>query len=131
MGDHFGAWMILGRFGFMPLFFLSAALGCIGVVSLSSALPVRGFAWLGRVSLHLYLINAVVVDFVLPRLAQRRIPDFGVFHYLALFVFTLVAHLAVLLVARKPIEWLRAVCASWAKRLVKNAPRHEPQSALP
>jgi fucose 4-O-acetylase-like acetyltransferase len=119
IGDqYFGSWMILGRFGFMPIFFVSAFLGCIGVLGLSSRLPARGFAYLGRVSLPLYLINAVAVDFVLPHLTHVPIRRLGVLHYLAIFVGTLVVHLAVLYVARGPIEKLRTRCDRWAQRIL-------------
>jgi fucose 4-O-acetylase-like acetyltransferase len=118
MGEHFGAWMILGRFGFMPIFFVSAFLGCVGVLGLSSRLPARGFAYLGRVSLPLYLMNAVAVDFVLPRVARMPVRGLGVLHYVAIFLGTLLVHLALLYVARKPIEKLRARCDRWAQGIL-------------
>ena len=116
----FAPWMILGRHGFLPLFYLAAALGCVGALGLARVLRFPGLAYLGKVSLPIYVINAVFLDFVLMKLSRVRVPaNVGVLTYAGIFVGTLVIHLVATWVARRPIDACRAACARWAAQIAE------------
>jgi xanthosine utilization system XapX-like protein len=127
----FAPWMILGRHGFLPFFYLAAALGCVGVLGLARALRIPGLAYLGRVSLPMYVVNAVFLGFVLMKLTRVRVPpNVGVLTYVGIFVGTLVIHLVATWIARRPIDACRAACARWATRIVARVTASPAASAV-
>jgi acyltransferase len=119
VGQEFGPWMILGRHGFLPLFYACAALGCVGILGVAGALPSRVLAYLGQSSLHIYVINAVFLDFFLMKISRvKLVEELSVLGYVGIFAGTVLLHVFALLVARRPIDTARTLCNRWAQRIV-------------
>lgn len=102
----FGVWMFAGIYGFIPLFYLSGILGALAVVSLSRGLArfqaSKVFVYMGQNSLNLFIVNGFVAVFLSPIIATIPLPKLTVFHYVALFVAIVGAHL-IAIMALKPI----------------------------
>ncbi|QHI99263.1 hypothetical protein GT347_15535 [Xylophilus rhododendri] len=76
----FVALMIAGQYGVLPLFLLTALVGCFAVVGLSQRIAVRlpaggrALAWVGRRTLQLLVVNGLVIFFLHPWLAGVLAP---------------------------------------------------------
>ncbi len=96
----FGVRMFAGSYGFLPLFFLSSLLGSLSVVSLSVGLArfrAAGLlAYMGKNSLDLFIINGFVATFLPSYIARIQWPALSVFHYLAIGIGIVAAHLLAL-----------------------------------
>jgi fucose 4-O-acetylase-like acetyltransferase len=111
----FAPWMILGRHGFLPLFYLCAVLGCAGVLGVARALPLPALALVGRRTLPIYVVNAVFLDFVLMKLSRRVVPEQpGLAWYLIILIGTFAIHALGTWVLARPIEALRERSGRWA-----------------
>src|SRR5262249_24121983 len=89
---RFAVWMFAGKYGYLPLFYLTALAGSLAVLSLARAVRWRALAWCGRNSLELFLVNAYAMAFVWPFVKRRLPPSGGILAYAALFLLTVVAH---------------------------------------
>ena len=120
----FGVWMFAGVYGFLPLFFLSAAVGSFAVVSLSVALakllPFTGFlAYMGRKSLDLFIINGFVATFLATTIAQIVWPALTVLDYLGLFILAVGAHLIALQILSPVLAWFDAAAMAISSFIVR------------
>jgi hypothetical protein len=117
----FGIRMFGGSYGFLPLFFLSSLLGSVAVVSLSAGLArfraSEIFAYTGRNSLNLFIINGFVATFLPPYIQMIRWPDFTPLVSIALAVAVIAAHLAALQILNPVLVWIDKAAVSIAKAL--------------
>lgn len=120
IADVFAPWMILGRHGFLPFFYVFAALGIAAALGLSRVLPRSMFAYFGRVSFPLYVLNAVFLDFVLMKMTGIPLPgQISLWIYAAIFAGTVGLHVAGVWLLAKPINACRALCDRWASTLAR------------
>jgi fucose 4-O-acetylase-like acetyltransferase len=123
----FGIRMFGGSYGFLPLFFLTALLGSIMIVSLSAGLArLRGsglFAYAGRESLNLFIINGFVATFLPPYIQQIAWPHLTAWMYLGLAIGINAAHLLVLLILKPALSKLDKAAVAIANGLVRLAVR--------
>ena len=117
----FGIRMFGGSYGFLPLFFLSALLGSVAVVSLSAGLArfraSELFAYTGRNSLNLFIINGFVATFLPPYIQQIRWPDFTPLVSIALAIAVIAAHLVALQILNPLLAWIDKAALSIANAL--------------
>jgi acyltransferase len=120
IADVFAPWMILGRHGFLPFFYAFAILGIAVVLGLSRVLPRPLFAYFGRASFPLYVLNAIFLEFVLMKLTHMALPgDVGPWIYIGVFAGTVGLHVAAVWLLAKPINACRALCDRWASTLAR------------
>ncbi len=119
----FGIRMFGGSYGFLPLFFLTALIGSIATVCLSAGLArfkaSELFAYTGRSSLNLFIINGFVATFLPPYIQQIRWPDFTPLVSIALGVAVIAAHLAVLLILNPVLAWIDKAAVTIANALTR------------
>ncbi len=119
----FGIRMFGGSYGFLPLFFLSSLLGSIMVVSLSSGLArfraSELFAYAGRQSLNLFIINGFVATFLPPYIQQIRWPHLTPALYVGLALGVIAAHLLALQLLKPALSLLDKAAAAIAAALVR------------
>jgi fucose 4-O-acetylase-like acetyltransferase len=119
----FGIRMFGGSYGFLPLFFLTALLGSVATVSLSAGLArfkaSEIFAYTGRNSLNLFIINGFVATFLPPYIQQIRWPDFTPLVSIALAVGIIAAHLVALQILNPALAWIDRTAVSIANMLVR------------
>ncbi len=133
----FGVRMFGGSYGFLPLFFLSSLLGSIAVVSLSTGLArfraSQIFAYTGRKSLDLFIINGFVATFLPPYIQQVAWPQFTVLVSLGLAVGVVAAHLIALQILAPVFAWIDRAAVAIANAIVRlltgGASRAEPKPA--
>ncbi len=117
----FGIRMFGGSYGFLPLFFLSSLLGSVAVVCLSAGLArfraSELFAYTGRNSLNLFIINGFVATFLPPYIQQIRWPEFTLLVSIALAIGVIAAHLAALQILNPMLVWIDKAAASIANAL--------------
>jgi fucose 4-O-acetylase-like acetyltransferase len=119
----FGVRIFAGRYGFLPLFFLTALLGSVAAVSLSAGLArfraSEIFAYTGRNSLNLFIINGFVATFLPPYIQQIRWPDLTPLVSIALAIGVIGAHLAALQILNPVLGWIDKTAVSIANMLVR------------
>src|SRR5262249_1625622 len=91
VGRGFGVWMFAGLYGYLPLFYGTAILGSLAVLSLSAGLAQwkRGaefLAYFGTNSLDLFIINGFVATFLNARIAEIPLPQLTVVDYIVMGV---------------------------------------------
>ncbi len=125
----FGIRMFGGSYGFLPLFFLSSLLGSVAVVCLSAGLArfraSELFAYTGRSSLNLFIINGFVATFLPPYIQQVRWPDFTPMVSIGLAVGVIAAHLVALQILNPVLAWIDRTAASIANAIVRVLARAE------
>jgi fucose 4-O-acetylase-like acetyltransferase len=104
---YFAVWMAYGSYGYLPLFYLTALLGCLAVLSLARGVRSRALEYCGRNSLELFFVNAYLLSFVVPYLARRLQPFTSPLLYLVLFAITVGLHFALLSALRPGLNALR------------------------
>ncbi len=129
----FGIRMFGGSYGYLPLFFLSSLLGSIMIVSLSAGLAkLRAsaiFAYAGRESLNLFIINGFVATFLPPYIQRIPWPHLTAPMYLGLAVGVVAAHLLALQLLKPALSVLdtsTVAIANGLVRLVARAPEPKP-----
>ncbi|MFZ1109482.1 MAG: acyltransferase family protein [Rhodomicrobium sp.] len=119
----FGIRMFGGSYGFLPLFFLSSLLGSIMIVSLSAGLArFRAsaiFAYAGRQSLNLFIINGFVATFLPPYIQQIPWPPLTATMYAGLAVVVIAAHLITLQALKPALTLLDEAAVAIANGLVR------------
>jgi len=119
----FGVRIFAGSYGFLPLFFLSSLLGSVVVVSLSAGLArFRAsaiFAYTGRNSLNLFIINGFVAMFLPSYIQQIRWPDFTPLVSIALAFGVIAAHLVALQILNPVLGWIDKTAVFIANMLVR------------
>ena len=119
----FGVRMFGGSYGFLPLFFLSALLGSLSVVKLSAGLArfraSEIFAYTGRSSLNLFIINGFVATFLPPYIQQIAWPQFTVLVSLALGIGVIAAHLLALQILNPVLTLIDKAALFIANTLVR------------
>lgn len=108
----FGVRMFGGSYGELPWFFLTALVGSIAVVCLSAGLArYKGsavLAYMGKNSLDLFIINGFVATFLQSYIARFNWPHLTVFHYLAIAIGLIAAHLLAQRLLRHPLTLIDA-----------------------
>jgi fucose 4-O-acetylase-like acetyltransferase len=98
--------MVLGSFGFLPLFAFTAASGCLATFFLSVSLLRsrcgRAIEWMGRHSLELMLINGFALEFVNPLV--KSAPYFGDGWGTVAVLALVAAQIAILAIVVRPLE---------------------------
>lgn len=121
--DRFGVWMFAGMYGYIPLFYLTALLGSIAVVSLSRGLArfkaSRVLDYMGRNSLQLFILNGFVAVFITPILAMLPWPHLNVLHYAALIVGIVGVHLLALMLFRPALDLIDTTASTIAAFLTR------------
>ncbi len=119
----FGIRMFGGSYGFLPLFFLTALLGSVATVSLSSGLArfkiSEIFAYTGRSSLNLFIINGFVATFLPPYIQQIAWPDFTPLVSIAMAIGVIAAHLLALQILDPVLAWIDKAALLIANALVR------------
>ncbi len=133
----FGIRMFGGSYGFLPLFFLSSLFGSVAVVCLSAGLArfrtSELFAYTGRNSLNLFMINGFVATFLPPYIQQIRWPEFTPLVSIAMAVGVIGAHLVALQMLNPALAWIDKTALSIANALsrliAKGTQAAEPKAA--
>jgi fucose 4-O-acetylase-like acetyltransferase len=131
----FGIRMFGGSYGFLPLFFLSSLLGSIMIVSLSSGLArfraSEIFAYAGRQSLNLFIINGFVATFLPPYIQQnsflmkslpayiQQMPALTAPIYVGLAFVVIAAHLIALEALKPVLNTFDRAAVAISNRLVR------------
>ena len=119
----FGIRMFGGSYGFLPLFFLTALLGSVATICLSRGLSRFSaselFAYTGRNSLNLFIINGFVATFLPPYIQQIRWPDFTPLVSIVAAVAVIGAHLAALQILKPALDWIDKTAVAIADVLVR------------
>jgi fucose 4-O-acetylase-like acetyltransferase len=118
--EHFAVWMMIGRYGYWPLFWASALLGIFAVAGL--VWNSKALAFVGQRSLSLYIVNVYFFGFVVPLVPNPDVEGIGPLQYVVIFVCTVAAHLAAAVVLQKPFEALRKRCNALAATLLARLP---------
>ncbi len=114
--DEAVVWLHIGQTGFMPLFFLTALLGCIVVLAVAHALvlagatlsgPARLLGWIGRHTLELLVLNGFILVLVQPALKTFPMPDASLWLYPLLVVAVVGLHLLALKLLARPLAALQ------------------------
>jgi hypothetical protein len=117
----FGIRMFGGSYGFLPLFFLTALIGSVATVSLSAGLArfraSELFAYTGRNSLNLFIINGFVATFLPPYIQMIRWPDFTPLVSIALAIAVIAAHLVALQILNPVLSWIDRAAVAIANAL--------------
>lgn len=121
LDDRFGVSMLIGQFGNLPLFALTAAAGIAFATALSVLLARFGavvgqkLAVWGRASMNLLIVNCLVLELINPLLSRWVTPHADGDHllfFLAAFALTLVVNLTGAELLQRPLRELRSF-ASW------------------
>jgi fucose 4-O-acetylase-like acetyltransferase len=120
----FGVWMFAGIYGFLPLFFLSSLLGSVATVSLSAGLArIRAaselFAYIGRNSLDLFILNGFVATFLNYYIAQIHWPQLNALLYAGLAIGMVALHLVAMLLLRPVLRSINSAAVAIAGFIVK------------
>lgn len=150
LNDEFGVAMIYGAYGNLLLFTVSTIGGILwglGVSTLTARyagpLATR-FNALGRSTLNLLIVNAVVLDFINPQVQlwiAPKLPAHGFVFFLALCAVAVATTLIAAWVLRRPVRLLRSGARQlaqtiidllirpyfgWSPRRLRVSPAHEP-----
>ncbi|MBC7769891.1 MAG: acyltransferase family protein [Phycisphaerales bacterium] len=126
LDGHFGVSMIIGQFGNIPMFIITAIFGIAFVMSLSILLARFGGlvggkldAW-GRNSLNLLIVNALFLHLLNPQIERwvlPRVEGEGVLFFVALLALTMAANLFAVHALARPLKRLN----SFSSRLPREA----------
>jgi|GEM_PF-1684638 len=115
---HFGVSMVIGQFGHIPMFVVTAMFGTAFAMALSILLArYGGYAgakidsW-GRNSLNLLIVNSLFLHLLNPQIERwvmPRIEGEGVIFFLALLTLTLVANLYAVHALARPLKQLNSL----------------------
>lgn len=127
INDRFGVSMIVGQFGNIPLFALTAAAGVAFATALSvllarfGSLAGRRFAVWGRASMDLLIVNCLVLEVLNPVLSLWVAPQVAADHalfFVTLFAVALALNLALAALLKRSLRRLRAAAARIAGWIV-------------
>lgn len=116
LGGRFGVSMYASLYGYLPLFVFTAAVGSIMATGLAVLLARYGgligslARSMGRNSLNLLIVNALLLEFTTPLIMREIVPRLGVptpLFFIALLTLTIVANLAVARLLRPALTRLR------------------------
>ncbi len=120
-------WLHAGEVGFIPLFYVTAALGCILALCIARALAnsVIGppLARIGRKTLELLVINGFVLVFLQPALQRIPLGEAGFWLYPLLLAGVIALHLLLLRLLQLPLSALQRFASRVAERLIGLAPK--------
>jgi len=121
----FGVRVFAGGYGYLPLFFVSALVGTLAVVSAGMLLAktslAESLAYVGRNSLELFIINGFVATFLPPVIAGVHWRLAAWWFYPAAFIVVISLHLAALRLLRTPLSWINVAAAKTAAYLTSVA----------
>ncbi|HYD88200.1 MAG TPA: acyltransferase [Vitreimonas sp.] len=137
LGGHFGVSMVIGQFGNIPMFMVTAVCGAAFAMSLSILLArYGGFvgaridAW-GRNSLNLLVVNSLFLHLVNPQIERwvmPRIAGEGVLFFLGLLTLTMALNLAAVHALTRPLKQLNNLSLRLAREALDLA--HRPFGAI-
>ncbi len=132
----FGVKMFAGKYGFLPLFFLSSLAGSLTVVCLSKGLSAfnssRLLSYIGKNSLELFFINGFVATFLFGFFWQVQWPQLTALSYVGIFIAVVAAHLLALQILRPAltrIDQAGLAISNFLVRLVTGAPVAQSRAA--
>lgn len=117
-------WLHDGETGFVPLFYLTALLGCALALACAQIVlrlppaglgPARFLAAIGRRSLDLLVINGFVLVFLQPQLKRIPLEDVDLWAFPALLVAVLAFHRAMLALLKRPLAALHRLALRLAE----------------
>jgi len=122
-GTHlFAVLFVDGQLGFLPLFFLTAALGIVAVTAFAKAIQgtvmAGPTAWVGRNTLPILILNGFILVFVQHRLATRFAFQNSQVAALAWALALTVLQLAALAVVKPGVDWLYGQCRLLSQAIV-------------
>lgn len=115
-------WLHAGEVGFIPLFYLTAMLGCVLALcaarALASSAIGQPLARIGRKTLELLIINGFVLVFLHPVLQHVPLGEGGSWLYPLLLAGVLALHLLLLRLLQRPLSALQRFASRLADRLI-------------
>jgi fucose 4-O-acetylase-like acetyltransferase len=124
--SDFVVWLHAGEVGFISLFYVTAALGCVLALCIARALAgsVIGppLARIGRKTLELLVINGFVLVFLQPALQHIPLGEAGFWLYPLLLAGVLALHLLLLRLLQWPLSALQRFASRVAERLIGLVP---------
>ncbi len=133
LGGESVVWLHAGEVGFIPLFYLTAMLGCALALCVSRALATSvigpPLARIGRKTLELLVINGFVLVFLQPALKHIPLGQAGLWLYPLLLAGVLALHLVLLRLFQSPLSGLQRLASRLADRAVGQWPK--PQRSPP
>src|SRR5262249_45722174 len=129
LNGKFGVSMIVGQFGNLPMFVLTAAIGsvfaaCLTILLARAGAVGRVLASWGRQSMDLLIVNAFfVVLFTVPvaRWIAPHVPANNVFFFAGLLTITMVLNLAVRALLARQLRQLRVLSRNVSTFIVDRA----------
>ncbi len=120
-------WLHTGEVGFIPLFYATAALGCVLALCVARALAGSVFgpalARIGRKTLELLVINGFVLVFLQPVLQDIPLGEAGFWLYPVLLAGVIALHLLLLRLLQQPLSALQRFASRVAERLIGLVPK--------
>ncbi len=115
--------LVDGNLGFLPLFFLTAALGIAAIVlrfvrAIRGTALIRPMAWIGQNTLPLLIVNGVVLAFVEHRLAMGLAFPNGAMAPLAWAAVLTLAQLCLLPLVKTALDRVYAQCRLYAEAIL-------------
>ena len=128
LGGEFGVSMVIGQFGNIPMFLITAAFGIAFGMALSILLAKFGGAvgakldaW-GRNSLNLLVVNSLFLHLLNPQVERWLVPRIegdGVIFYVALFALTMIANLYAVHALTRPLKRLNSISTRIARETLE------------
>ncbi|MBX9909114.1 MAG: acyltransferase [Beijerinckiaceae bacterium] len=137
LGAESVVWLHAGEVGFIPLFYMTAMLGCALALCVARALAgsVVGpaLARIGRKTLELLVINGFVLVFLQPALKHIPLGQAGFWLYPLLLAGVLALHLLLLRLLQSPLSRLQRLASRLADRAIGLWPKaqHRPAAKTP
>jgi fucose 4-O-acetylase-like acetyltransferase len=127
LGAESVVWLHAGEVGFIPLFYVTAALGCVLALCIARALAgsVIGppLARIGRKTLELLVINGFVLVFLQPALQHIPLGEAEFWLYPLLLAGVIALHLLLLRLLQRPLSALQRFASRVAERLIGLVPQ--------
>lgn len=127
LGSESVVWLHAGEVGFIPLFYATAALGCLLALCLARRVATTrlgpALARIGRKTLELLVINGFVLVFLQPALKHIPLGEPGLWIYPLLLAGVLALHLLLLSLLQAPLSALQRLASRLADRLMDVVPK--------
>jgi fucose 4-O-acetylase-like acetyltransferase len=121
---HFGVLMIVGYYGFFPLFIAAALAGSLSILMLGALLErsilARPLSLIGQRTLELVIVNGFLVVFLQPRFNTPQGID-NYFIYTGFAFATIIANIVIMLLSLPLTDRLKQIANSGADRIISTS----------